>query len=185
MIPLEIFMIAIGLAMDASAVSVAAACGGYADSTRAIFRLAFHFGLFQFAMPVIGWFIGNRFVSTVSTVGYLVACAILVFLGLKMIRSGLGYSMGRTARDPSRGWDLIGLSLATSIDALAAGLGIAFLETGIWYPALIIGLVTFVLSAMACVIGKNLGLFFGKKMEVFGGVILVVSGVKIILGRMI
>ncbi|MGB3976471.1 MAG: manganese efflux pump MntP family protein [bacterium] len=180
---IETFLIALGLAMDASAVSMAVACGGYADSSRTTFRLAFHFGLFQFMMPVIGWFIGNRFVSFFSTFGTLAACIILVFLGVKMIRSGLGKPMECASRDPSRGWDLIGLSLATSIDALAAGLGLGFLDIDIWQPAVIIGIVTLALSSAACIIGKTLGVLFGTKMEVFGGLVLIISGIKILMGN--
>lgn len=178
---IEIILIALGLAMDASAVSMAVACGGYANSSRTIFRLAFHFGLFQFMMPIIGWFIGSRFVSFFSTFGALVACIILVFLGAKMIRSGLGKPVECVPRDPSRGWDLLGLSLATSIDALAVGLGLGFLNFDIWQPALIIGAVTLILSSAACIIGKTMGVLLGSKMEAFGGLILIISGIKILM----
>ena len=98
-----------------------------------------------------------------------------------MIRSGLGKPVECVPRDPSRGWDLIGLSVATSIDALAAGLGLGFLGISIWQPSLIIGIVTLVLSAAACIIGKTMGVLFGSKMEAFGGLILIISGIKILM----
>ncbi len=178
---LQIILIAIGLAMDASAVSLAAACSGYADTRRAMFRLAFHFGLFQFIMPVIGWFIGSRFVHFVSTFDHWVAFAVLAFLGAKMIRAGLSSSDIRPSGDPSRGWTLISLSVATSIDALAVGLSLALLDVGIWRVAGMIGLVTMSLSVTAIIAGRFLGLLFGKKMEIFGGIILIVAGLRILI----
>ncbi len=177
----EIIMIAVGLAMDASAVSLAAACCGHASDRRAVFRLSFHFGLFQFMMPVIGWYIGIRFVSLISHFDHWVAFGVLVFLGLKMIRSGFGDPECRNSTDPSRGWDLVVVSVATSIDALAVGLSLALLDVRIWYPALVIGLVTMTMSVVAILVGKRLGLLFGKKMEIVGGMVLIFVGLRILL----
>jgi manganese efflux pump family protein len=177
----QIILIAVGLAMDASAVSLAAACSGYADTPRAMFRLAFHFGFFQFIMPVIGWYIGSRFVNIVSAFDHWVAFAVLVFLGAKMIRAGLSSMEIRTSEDPSRGWTLVSLSVATSIDALAVGLSLALLEVGIWRVSVMIGLVTMSLSVTAIIAGRFLGILFGKKMEVFGGTVLIVAGLRILI----
>jgi manganese efflux pump family protein len=176
----EIILIAIGLAMDAAAVSLAAACCGFAAHPRAVFRLAFHFALFQFMMPILGWLIGSRFVAIISSYDHWVAFVVLVILGAKMIHSGWSHQSSSCMRDPSRGWELVILSLATSIDALAVGLSMAFLDVQIWYPAAVIGLVTLAMSVTAIKAGKYLGAMFGKKMEIVGGCVLIFVGLKIL-----
>jgi len=178
---IEIIIIAFGLAMDASAVSLVAASAGYANDSRASFRLYFHFGLFQFFMPVIGWFAGIRFVSHFTAFDHWIAFGLLTFVGGRMILSGLNPSIENYTRDPSRGFSLILLSVATSIDALAIGLSLAMLNVDIWYPSVIIGVVTSGLSFAAILIGKRLGVMFGKRMEVFGGAILIAIGLRILV----
>ena len=103
----EIIWIAVGLAMDASAVSLAAAAAGYAKDKRAIFRLAFHFGLFQCLMPVAGWFAGIWFVSWVKSVDHWVAFGLLAFVGIRMIREGLSSETEAHTKDPSRGMTMV------------------------------------------------------------------------------
>ena len=129
---IEIIAVAIGLAMDASAVSLVAASAGYADNPRAKFRLAFHFGLFQFLMPIIGWVIGINFVTYFDKFDEWIAFALLSFVGGRMVLSGIGSNPESYKKDPSRGFTLILLSIATSIDALAIGLSLALLEVAIW-----------------------------------------------------
>ncbi|MCD4654076.1 manganese efflux pump MntP family protein [bacterium] len=176
----EILLLGCGLAMDASAVSLSAACCGFASTRRATFRLSFHFGLFQFIMPVIGWFIGIRFVTFISAFDHWVAFGVLGFLGAKMIRSGLKSPSCPVLKDPSRGWELVMLSVATSIDALAVGLSLAFLDVSIIGPALVIGLITSILCVIAIQIGTSLGMLFGKRMEIVGGIVLVIVGLRIL-----
>ncbi|MCK5339926.1 MAG: manganese efflux pump [Desulfobulbaceae bacterium] len=178
----EIILIAAGLAMDASAVSLAAAASGYADTPRAVFRLSFHFGLFQFLMPIAGWFIGRGVVSFISSIAPWVAFGLLTFVGARMIQSGITAPSNQDQKnDPSRGLTLVMLSLATSIDALAIGLSFAMLDVDILIPSLIIGGITILLSLLAIQVGSRLGTILGQRMELVGGIILVAIGIKIVL----
>ncbi len=177
----DIVVISIGLAMDASAVSMAAAACGYAQNPRAVFRLSFHFGLFQFMMPVVGWFLGTGFVSYVRAVDHWIAFGLLAFVGGRMVREGLSHTEECLHRDPSRGLTMVMLSIATSIDALAIGLGLAVMDVNIWYPSALIGIITCAMSVAAISIGKRVGSAFGSKMEVVGGIILIGLGLKILI----
>lgn len=177
----EILAIAVALAMDALAVSIGIGTTGEARGGRPIFRLAFHFGLFQFLMPVLGWAAGSAFANAIAAIDHWVAFALLGFVGLRMIRSGVAPEGRRLRSDPSRGWTLILLSLAVSIDALAVGLSLAMLQVRIVYPSLVIGLVTGGLSWLGLAVGDRLGRHFGAHMEVAGGVLLIAIGVRIVL----
>ena len=180
----EIILIAFGLAMDATAVSLVAAASGYAEDSRATFRLAFHFGLFQFLMPLIGWFAGINFVSYFASFTHWVAFSLLLFVGGRMLYSGLTLSIEKPSNDPSRGYTLIALSIATSIDALAIGLSLAMLDVNIWYPSVIIGFVTATLSLTAIKIGKKISVLFGKRMEILGGAVLIIIGFRILFTQL-
>ncbi|MBN2011206.1 manganese efflux pump [candidate division KSB1 bacterium] len=177
---IEIVTIACGLAMDASAVSLVAAASGYADNKRAKFRLSFHFGLFQFIMPVLGWVAGIHFVSYVAAFDHWIAFGLLGIVGGRMILSGFDTSVEKYRSDPSRGWSLVMLSVATSIDALAIGLSLAVLDVNIWYPGVIIGGITALLSLIAIQIGKRIGALVGQRMEIIGGLILIGIGIRIL-----
>ncbi|MCP4719329.1 MAG: manganese efflux pump [Desulfobacteraceae bacterium] len=177
---IDIIVIAVGLAMDAAAVSLAAAASGFAKDGRAVFRLAFHFGLFQFFMPVAGWFLGIGFVSYLKSFDHWIAFGLLLFVGGRMICSGMDSSQTTIKKDPSRGMTMVMLSIATSIDALAIGLSLAMLDVNIWYPSVMIGVITAGLSLLAINIGKRLGVLFGKPMEIVGGLILIFIGLRIL-----
>ena len=176
----EILLIAVGLAMDASAVSLVAAASGYAKDPHARFRLSFHFGLFQFFMPIIGWILGQGLVSYITAVDHWVAFGLLTFVGVKMIWSGIRQVEQYHGNDPSRGLTLVILSVATSIDALAIGLSLAVLSVNIWYPSVIIGVTTAGLSLLAIRVGQRLGITFGQRMEIMGGIILIILGCRIL-----
>ncbi|MFP4193396.1 MAG: manganese efflux pump MntP family protein [Desulfosalsimonas sp.] len=182
--PAEIILIAVSLAMDAFAVSVAAGTTGGLPK-RAVFRLSFHFGLFQFMMPVLGWYAGSRIAPLISAVDHWVAFTLLLFVGFRMIKSGLYPESETVFRDPSRGLTLVMLSVATSIDALAVGFSLAMMEVAIWYPAVTIGIVTSAISLA----GIRLGTFFGKKlgprMEIAGGIVLILIGLRILSADLI
>ncbi|MGD0265689.1 MAG: manganese efflux pump MntP family protein [Candidatus Methylomirabilota bacterium] len=178
---IETLMIAVGLAMDAFAVSLAAGTSGRAIGRRAAFRLSFHFGLFQFMMPVIGWFLGAAIAPQISSFDHWIAFALLVFVGVRMIRSGFDDRAETFATDPSRGLALVVLAIATSIDALAIGLSLAMLRIKIWYPSAVIGLVTSGLSLFGLRMGTRLGARFGKRMEIVGGAILTLIGLRTLL----
>lgn len=176
----EIILVAIGLAMDASAVSMTAAAAGYANQPRQVFRLAFHFGLFQGLMPLLGWLLGTTVVSYIENWDHWIAFVLLAIVGGRMVTSYFDKSPETINSDPSRGWTLITLSIATSIDALAVGLSFSVLEVPIWLPCLLIGLITLILSIAATQIGKVAGHILGKKVEALGGLILIGIGVRIL-----
>ncbi|THB80467.1 MAG: manganese efflux pump [Desulfobacteraceae bacterium] len=179
----EMIMVAAGLAMDAAAVSLAAAAAGYAKDKRAIFRLSFHFGLFQFMMPVAGWFSGVYFVQYISRYNHWVAFGLLGFVGARMIWSGVNPVEEDQKSDPSRGMTLVMLSVATSIDALAVGLSLAMIGVNIWYPSVMIGMITAMFSLAAIALGKRVGALAGHRMEIIGGIILLGIGIKILLSH--
>ena len=181
---LEILLIAVGLALDAFAVSVVAGTTRLARAPRSIFRLSFHFGLFQFLMPVLGWYCGSTVAHLISAWDHWVALGLLSLVGGRMIRSGLERNMDSFSSDPSRGLTMVMLSVATSIDALAVGLSLAMLRVNVWYPAAVIGLVTAGLSVTGLLAGERLGVRFGKRMEVLGGIILILIGLRIVVSHL-
>ncbi|HPC82528.1 MAG TPA: manganese efflux pump MntP family protein [Thermoanaerobaculaceae bacterium] len=181
MSPVEILLLAVGLAMDAFAVSLGAGAGPHAVGRRPVFRLSFHFGLFQFIMPVAGWFAGARVAGLVESVDHWITFGILAFVGGRMVAAGLGGGQEVGRADPSRGWTLVLLAVATSIDALAVGFSLALLKVSIWLPALVIGLVCALLSVAGMRLGRVLGAAVGKRMEVVGGLVLLAIGVRILV----
>ncbi|PIZ25426.1 MAG: hypothetical protein COY47_06000, partial [Chloroflexi bacterium CG_4_10_14_0_8_um_filter_57_5] len=116
---LEVLLIALSMAMDAFAVCLGVGTLRQTTGARSTFRLSFHFGLFQFLMPIVGWFAGVTVVRFIAAYDHWVAFALLAFVGARMIRSGFGSSSESHKNDHARGWSLILLSIAVSIDALA------------------------------------------------------------------
>jgi putative Mn2+ efflux pump MntP len=180
----EIFLIALSMAMDAFAVCLVAGSLGQANTVRPVFRLSFHFGLFQFLMPVLGWLAGMTLERLIQGYDHWVAFALLAFVGLRMIQSAL-FGREEARPDPSHGWTLVMLSVAVSIDALAVGLSLGVLGISVWYPAVIIGVVTSVLSLAALWIGHQFGSRLGKPVEVIGGVVLIGIGLRIVLSHLL
>lgn len=179
----EVFLIAIGLAMDAFAVCLGAGTTRFVDGPRPAFRLAFHFGLFQALMPILGWFSGAFIAQYISAFDHWIAFGLLAFVGGRMVRSGLDPDGECHSTDPSRGGTLIMLAIATSIDAFAVGLTLAMLDVNILYPAAVIGLVCAALSIAGLTLGRRLGCAFGKRMEVVGGIILVLIGLRVVISH--
>jgi manganese efflux pump family protein len=181
---IEILLIAVGLSLDAFAVSVGASSSGVINDARSKFRLSFHFGLFQFFMPVIGWFLGARIEPLVKDVDHWIAFALLLYVGGKMIIES--FKKGNETEpkgNPSKGMTLVILSVATSIDALVVGFSLALINVEIWQPSVIIGIVTGILSLVGIYIGGFLGSRFGNKMEFIGGLVLIFIGIKILLSH--
>ena len=180
----SIFFIALSMAMDAFAVSLGSGVK-IGPGPRPVFRIAFHFGLFQALLPIIGWLFGNTIEPYVRGFDHWVAFGLLAFVGIRMIRSGLSKSEEENPKDPSRGWTMVMLSLAVSIDALAVGLSLGVLGVNIWTPALIIGLVTGILSVLGLRVGNGVGKRYGKPVEVLGGLVLIGIGIRILISHLV
>jgi manganese efflux pump family protein len=178
---LEILILALSLSLDACAVSLALSAAGHLGTKRAKFRIAFHFGLFQFLMPVAGWSIGTRIEPFIASSDHWIAAGLLAFVAVRMIRSANEPPGTQEANDPSRGWTLVTLSTATSIDALAVGLGLAALRISVWYPSVVIGFITLLLSTLAILLGQRAGSKLGKRGQIVGGIVLLLIALKIVI----
>lgn len=174
-------LIAVGLAMDAFAVSLGIGTTGQADNRRAKFRLAFHFGVFQGGMTALGWLAGGTIAGLINSFDHWIAMGLLGYVGVSMVRSGFNPDCDCYPTDPSRGKTLMMLCVATSIDALAVGLSMAMLNSPIVLPALVIAVVTTGLSLGGLLAGCRLGLTFGKRMEILGGLILIGIGLRVVI----
>lgn len=184
---LSVFIIGIGLSMDAFAVSLAKGFCLKKDILKYAFKISFLFGVFQAIMPLIGWFAGTYFENYIKSIDHWIAFILLGFLGGKMIIESIKEFNSSDAnelacdRDTLSLKNLIVLAIATSIDALAVGISFGFLSVKIVPSILIIGLTTFILCFIAVVIGKKLGESLQKYSELIGGVILLIIGIKILL----
>lgn len=178
---LTILLIAVALGMDAFAVALSAGALLVTVNGRQAFRLSFHFGLFQFLMPVLGWFAGMQVLASISAFDHWIAFLLLVIIAGNMFRSAFSREETRVHTDMTRGWPLISLSIATSIDAFAVGLGLAVLDYGIVLPSLVIGVVAAVMTITGIRLGVRLSARFGKRMECVGGLILLGIGIRIVL----
>ena len=182
---IEILAVALALAMDAFAVAIASSVTLRRVSARQSFRLSFHFGLFQFLMPVVGWLAGVELVRWLSAYDHWAAFGLLSFIGAKMIVESRRKEKGKApSADPTRGVTLVVLSVATSMDALAVGLSFGMLHVAVWAPAVIIGLVAAGATLVGLRIGARLGERFGRRMEVLGGLVLVAIGIAIVVEHM-
>ncbi len=179
----EILLIAVSMAMDAFAVCIAAGSMPQTQGARPAFRLSFHFGLFQFIMPVLGWLAGASIEPLIRNYDHWIAFGLLGLVGIRMVYSALRGEEGYPT-DPSRGWTLVLLSIAVSIDALAVGLSLGVLGILVWYPAIIIGLVTCFLSLAGLRLGNGFGSKFGKPVEIIGGLVLIGIGLRIVLSHL-
>lgn len=179
---LALIGLAVGLAMDAFAVSIAVGLTLKQVSLRQTFRLAYHFGLFQALMPIIGWLAGRTVQDYIAPVDHWIAFGLLGAIGGKMIYEAVtDRDEEEVRKDPTKGASLVILSVATSIDALAVGLSLAIIGVEIWYPALVIGIVALVFTAVGLHLGKRFGALFGRRMEIVGGLILIAIGVSILI----
>lgn len=182
MSPVEVIVVAIVLSMDAFAVAIATSVALGKVSGRQLFRLSFHFGLFQAGMPVIGWLAGTTIVHWVEGWDHWLAFGLLAFVGGKAIIGALrDEEDAETVSDATRGVMLIVLSIATSIDALAVGLSFAMLKVSIWLPCVSIGIITGMITLFGMLMGGRLGQRFGRRVEVLGGFVLIGIGLKILI----
>ncbi len=176
----EVLLIAVSMAMDAFAVCLVAGSLNHASGGRSAFRLSFHFGLFQFLMPVLGWLAGMTLEPIIKNYDHWVALGLLGFVGVRMIVAALRGDESQPA-DPSRGWTLVALSVAVSIDALAVGLSLGVLGISVWYPAFVIGIVTGLLSLLGLRLGQRFGNRLGRPVEIVGGLVLIGIGLRIVI----
>jgi putative Mn2+ efflux pump MntP len=177
---LTLLFIAFALAMDAFAVSISAGAYLIKADARQTFRLAFHFGLFQFMMPVIGWFAGSSFAGLIASVDHWIAFGLLVAIGGKMVMESFRSEHDAVRKDVTKGLSLISLSVATSIDALAVGLSLSMLNVEIISPSIVIGVVAGGMSFLGIRLGEKASHHLGRHMEFIGGVILILIGVRIL-----
>lgn len=178
---LSLLLIAVGLAMDTFAVSLGISTTNIKRNYRQIFRLSWHFGLFQGLMTFLGWLAGSAVAKWITGIDHWIILAMLGWVGVHMVISGFSNKDEETPKDRSRGLSLVMLSVATSLDALAVGIGLALLQENILIASLVIGVVTLVISTIGGLIGASLGKKFGKRMEIIGGLILVAIGVRILV----
>jgi putative Mn2+ efflux pump MntP len=178
-----ILLIALALAVDAFAVALASGVSLCQVSSRQTFRLAFHFGLFQAMMNIIGWAAGLTVRNLLESIDHWLAFTLLALVAVKMIKDSVaGREEEAQKVDPTRGYTLVMLSVATSIDSLAVGLSFSVLNISIWLPATIIGIVATLLTMIGLRLGCLLGAAsrIGAKAEVAGGLVLLGIGINIL-----
>ena len=181
---IEIIILSIGLAMDATAVSMTNGMNDTQIKIKKIVLIGLTFGIFQAIMPLIGYLFGTLFVEFVEQIDHWIALALLGFLGFQMLREGL------SKKDDEEKVKELGIKMlfiqgvATSIDALAVGISFASLGVNIVYAVLSIGVITTMLSIIGVLIGKKFGDLLNNKASILGGIILISIGIKIFIEHM-
>ena len=174
--------VAMSMALDACTVTLAIAVSLGGLTRRQVFRLVWHFALFQAVMPVIGWAGARAFESWIEAWDHWLAFGLLAMVGGKMVVDGLSESRPAiAASDPTRGWSLVVLSVATSIDALAVGLSVGLVDQPIGRLAVLIGAVTAAMALVSATLGSRLRLASAQRAGIVGGLILVILGCKILI----
>lgn len=185
MTQLEIILLAISLAMDCFSVSITAGIILKRVCWRTFVTMALCFGIFQGAMPVIGWFGASRFYHLIEKFDHWIAFGLLFFLGVRMIKESFDTDEEHAHFNPTRLPVILTLGVATSIDALAVGISFAFVGMETWTdiasPAIIIGIVSFLFTIMGCLIGVYCGKRINLRAELWAGIILIGIGVKILM----
>lgn len=181
-----IFLLSIGLAMDAFAVSISAGISMQKADIKEALKIAAAFGIFQAIMPLIGFYGASSFYDYICIVDRWIAFFLLAFIGGKMIVEAVK-KKGKCDIFPSniKFLQLMVLAVATSIDALAAGVSLSMLCSKIAIPVVMIGIVTFLLSFWGVTFGVKLECKFGTRMEIIGGIVLILIGLKVLLGNVI
>lgn len=175
----EILILAVGLSMDAFAVSVCKGLSVKRLKPRHCVISGLYFGGFQAGMPLLGWLLGKQFETLIKSVDHWIAFALLCIIGANMIRESFGDPDELNASFSPR--TMLPLAVATSIDALAVGVTFAFLDVDILSAVLIIGCTTFLFSAAGVKIGNIFGTKFKSKAELLGGIVLIAIGIKILI----
>ena len=176
----ELFLISIGLSLDAFAVSIAAGVRMKRFRMDHAVRMALLFGGFQAFMPILGWYAGGRIESFAARYDHWIAFMLLTAIGVKMVYEAVKLEE-KEKIDFQHLFTLFILAVATSLDALAVGFSLSFLRVAIVGPAVVIGIITFLFSLCGVAIGNKVGHFFEKKIGILGGLILIGIGLKILL----
>lgn len=175
------FLIAVALAMDAFSVSMTKGFTQKHLTNSQIIYYGLFFGGFQFFMPILGFFCGNVIASVVESLASIIGFILLLAIGLNMIRESIS-SDDEEITDHFSFREVTLLAIATSIDAFAVGITIALIKDPILISSVIIGIVAFLFSVVGVFIGRKLGNYVGDKFQILGGVILILIGIKILLG---
>jgi manganese efflux pump family protein len=182
---LSLLIIAVGLSADCFAVALCGSCAMKTLTRFQVLRASLSFGLFQAIMPVLGWLAGRMVVNFIGGFDHWLAFALLGFVGGRMLWESFHSEKEEKKTDFTKGWLLLTLSIATSIDALAVGLSFAFLKVNIVTAGLTIGITTFLVSIIAFILGRKVGEWVGKRAELVGGLILIGIGLKILLSHLL
>lgn len=181
---LEIWLLAFSLAMDCFTVSITSGIIMKRVWWRNILVMSFFFGLFQALMPLMGWFCASRFYHLIESFDHWIAFGLLTFLGVRMIKENFSDD-DKCCFDPTRLKVILALAVATSIDALAVGISFAFVGMNtflsILIPIAIIGIVSFFMSIIGNLIGTYVGKHINLHMELWGGLVLIGIGIKILI----
>jgi len=179
-----IFSLSIAFALGCDAFAVGMAVGTRGPCRRACFRLWFHFGLFQFLMPVIGWLVGSSIYEYIKEIDHWIAFALMFIIAARMLKESLSdeedENTDSNRPDPTRGWSLVGLSVATSIDALGVGFGMGIARMALFKPAVVIGVTAAIMTYTGIAMGRRLSVTFGKRVETFGALVLFAIAFKLL-----
>ncbi len=177
-----LFSLGVAFALGCDAFAVGLAVGTRSPCQRARFRLWFHFGLFQFLMPIIGWYVGNSVYEHIKEFDHWIAFALMFVIATRMLRESLDKDKDEdeSRGDPTRGWSLVGLSIATSIDALGVGFSMGIARMDLFKPALIIGITAALMTYAGLHLGRRLSHAYGKKVETAGAIILYLIAFKLL-----
>jgi manganese efflux pump family protein len=181
---ISIILIALGLAADCFAVSLSGSVLRKYNTIQ-MARTAFTFGVFQFAMPLIGWLAGRTVVDIISGLDHWIAFGLLALIGGRMIWEYFKEKEEQDKTDISKGMLLLTLGIATSIDALAVGLGFAFLNINIWFACGVIGAVAFGMTLIGFLAGNKAGPLLGRQAKLAGGLILIGIGLRIMITHLL
>lgn len=180
----EVLMIlGVAVALGCDAFTVGLAIGTKNPDPRQSFRMWFHFGLFQSLMTLGGWFLGKNVLKYIESVDHWIAFGLLSLISFRMFRESRQEEesdFSKEKKDPTRGWSLMALCIATSMDALGVGFGMSITNNALWAPATVIGLVAGIMTYGGIRLGKTLSIKFGKKVEAAGAFILFLIALKLL-----
>ena len=182
---LTLTLIGAGLSVDSLAASITTGACSNRIKVNHVLKVAVFMALFQGTMPLLGWFIGSSFKNIIANFDHWVAFILLLGIGGKLIYEGIKSSEEKNSgMVPTKTLILMGMAIATSIDALIIGISFGLIEVNIWLAMLVIGASTFIFSTVGVVVGKKIGKKINKGIEIAGGAVLVLLGLKILVEHM-